>query len=504
MHGVMRLARLRTKSRCSAFRSIALALLVLACDAGSPARDAEPSNVPPSVLPNVLPNVPPNIVLVIADDQGWRDYGFMGSRIARTPNLDALAASGTVFTHGFTTASACRPSLKSLLSGLEPQRIRALEQGLGERNVPFPEIAAMIELDTLPRQLRRAGYVSFQGGKHWEGHFEQTGFDAGTAVGFDAERAKRHGAMHELSGGAGLELGRSTLSPLLDFVRAHRDQPFFVWFAPMLPHVPHDPPPEFRDPYAQAGLGAAAQAYFGNVSRLDARVGELLGELDALGLRERTLFVFVADNGWQQDPTLDSDPGQLGGAQGKFSIGELGFRTPMIFSWPGSLPAGRRDDSLVSTLDLFPTLLDFAGVRAGGALEPPSGRTGVDLRGLLEGRPAAVREHLIAGTRRLRADYGRGSSAQKQSDAGFAAVNDEEAFFLRARDWRYVWLPGLGLEQLFAIDDDPEERHDVAARHPDLVARYRAAVDAWRREMSVPAPVRAEGSNEPARNHRAP
>jgi len=432
---------------------------------------------------------PPNIVLVISDDQGWRDYGFMGSDLAKTPNLDSLAASGTVFTHAFSTASACRPSLRTLLTGLEPERINALEQALTEQNVRFPAIAAISSVASLPREFGRAGYVSFQGGKHWEGRYSQTGFDAGTALGYDAARAKRVGLMNELSGGDGIELGRSTMAPLFDFIREHQRDRFFVWFAPMLPHTPHDPPQAFLDLYSDTGLGPAAQGYYGNVTRLDARIGELIALIDELGLREDTLIVFVADNGWQQDPDADWNMAQLGGPHGKFSIGEIGFRSPMIFSWPGSLPAGRRDGTLVSTLDVFPTLLDFAGVRAGGALEPPAGRNGVDLRGLLEGGPAPDREYLIAGMDRLRDDWQLEPGDEAPVPELFATVTDEPGYFLRAAGWRYVWLPGRGLEQLFAIDDDPDERVDVAARNPDRVARYRAAVEAWRARMHEPAAI---------------
>lgn len=488
----MQPAFVRTASRGSAVAWIALAALILSCDAA------------PNVPPDVLPNVPPNIVLVISDDHGWRDYGFMGSEMARTPNLDALAASGTVFTHGFTTASACRPSLRSLLTGLEPQRIRALEQVLAAQQVPFPEIAAVARVDTLPRELARAGYVSFQGGKHWEGRYELTGFDAGTATGFDAERANKRGLIHELAGGDGLDLGRTTMAPLFDFIRAHARERFFVWFAPMLPHVPHDPPPAMRKLYATSDLGTAAKRYFGSVSWLDARIGELIAELEALGLRDRTLIVFVADNGWQQDLTIEVDLSSLGDPQGKFSIGEIGFRTPMIFSWPGSLPAGRRDDTLVSTLDLFPTLLDFAGVREGGSLVPPSGRTGVNLRDLLEGGAAPDREHLIAGMEQLRSDQGARPPDEQPSADSAPTVRDEEGFFLRAPGWRYVWLPERGLEQLFAIDDDPDERVDVSAHQPDLVARSRAAVEGWRLQMRVPAPIRPEPDERAAARPGSP
>jgi len=429
----------------------------------------------------VEPQGPPNIVVVVADDQSWRDYGFMGSSIARTPNLDTLAASGTVFTHGFTTASACRPSLRSLLTGLEPQRLWALERTLRARNVPFPEQATIRAVDTLPRLLGEHGYATFQGGKHWEGEHSIAGFDAGTAEGFDAERAGRDGVLYELSGGPGNELGRGSMAPLLDFVTAHREERFFVWFAPLLPHTPHDPPEAFVAPYAEAGLSPALQRYFGNVSRLDARVGELLEHIEGLGLRERTLVLFVADNGWDAVDTGGPVDPSLGGPRGKFSIFENGFRTPLLVSWPGTLPAGRRHDMLVSTLDVMPTLLDYAGV-----LERPPDRTGVSLRAAIEEGRGPVRERLVGAMTRLRAPLDDGSAG------GFTGVRDENAYFLREPGWRYVWWPARGSEALFVIDDDPWEQRNVASLHPERVERHRREVIAWRRRMQIPAPIRAD------------
>ena len=112
----------------------------------------------------------------------------------------------------------------------------------GWKRIAKPEAAAFATLDTLPRLLGERGYVSFQGGKHWDGHFAEAGFDAGTALGYDAERAAQTHPLDELAGGPSTELGRSTMQPLADFLAARGDAPFLIWFAPMLPHLPHDPP----------------------------------------------------------------------------------------------------------------------------------------------------------------------------------------------------------------------------------------------------------------------
>jgi uncharacterized sulfatase len=285
-----------------------------------------------------------------------------------------------------------------------------------------------------------------------------------------------------MSGGPSTELGRSTMAPLADFLAAHGVAPFFVWFAPMLPHTPLDPPAEQRARYAAAGLGALEQGYFGNVSRLDARVGELLAQLETQGLRERTLVVFLADNGWDASGEGGPVDADLGGPRGKLSMHENGFRTPLILSWPGRIPAGQRSALLVSALDLFPTLLDYAGL----ATLPP-GRNGRSLRPVIEGNGVLARDHLVGGMSRLRQP-----AADPAQPDSFADVRDEPGYFVREPGWRSLFLPQRGVAALYAIDADPWERHDVAAQHPERLDRHRAWLADWQRAMRERVPARLD------------
>lgn len=417
--------------------------------------------------------VPPNIVLVIADDQGWRDFGFMGSDFIHTPNLDTLAREGVVLTHAFNTASACRPSLQTLLTGLHPLQIKTLADVGRKEGATFPEFRIIRSLETLPKALARRGYVSFQGGKYWEGPSGAAGFTAGTnskltPQGSKKALAKSRGLLKELSGGDGTELGRSTMAPLFEFIDEHVDEPFFIWFAPMLPHLPHDPAAEFMRSYSAERFSSRDRRYFGNITRLDDRVGQLLAHLERRGVRERTLIIFLADNGWDQSQESDSSPQYLGGSRGKFSIYEQGFRTPIIFSWPGRLPAGQSHATLVSTVDLFPTILEFAGVK-----EHASDRTGLSLYGhLMDGRDFA-RDRVIGGMSRLRQD---------DADVGldiWAFIAKEEAYFVRDRRWRYIWHKDRQREDLFEIENDPLEREDVLAQNPELARRFRGEIEEW-------------------------
>lgn len=400
--------------------------------------------------PTSVPPGPPNIVLVIGDDHGWPDSGFMGSKVARTPHLDALASEGFVFTHTFTTASSCRPSLLSFLTGLQPAQIAA-RLGQPVSRLPIGSPAAIQGVDTLPRLLARKGYVSFQGGKFWEGPYAGAGFQEGTAP------ARRP------------PLGRETMQPLWNFMEAHRDEPFFVWFAPMLPHLPFDAPEEFQAPYRDAGLPRSEAAYLANVTRLDARVGEIVERLETLGLRKRTLVVYVSDNGWNpRSPASGRGADPQGGPRGKLSMYELGFRTPLVLSWPGVVPAGR-DGRLVSIVDLFATLLDFGGV------PPPPDRPGQSLRALLLGTGGFARDQVAGGMTLLRAS----------EQAGYR-TRHETAWFLRTPQWRYVWYPERNREELYRIDEDPFESRDLVHRNPEQAARLKRQLEKWIARATAP------------------
>lgn len=386
-------------------------------------------------------------MLVVGDDHGWPDSGFMGSELARTPHLDELADGGVVFTHAFTTASSCRPSLLSLLTGLHPVQIEA-RLGQDVATLPLGSPAVVRRVDTLPRLLATRGYVSFQGGKYWEGDPAEAGFTSGAA-----EAGPRRFA-------------RVTLEPLWRFFEERGEAPFFVWFAPMLPHVPFDAPAELRRPFAEAGLGPPEAGYFANITRLDDSVGELLARLEAEGLRERTLVVYVSDNGWDPTPEFRNGRGPgLGGARGKYSLHELGFRTPLVLHWPGTLPSGRRDERLVSTVDLFATLLDFAGI------ERPPAQPGRSLRPVLLGTGGFPRERVVAGMTALRNAGGVARKGRR--------THAETAWFVRTPSWRYLWYPEQDREELYRIAEDPFEQVDVAPSHPDETSQLRRDIERW-------------------------
>ena len=215
---------------------------------------------------------PPNLVLIIGDDQSYTDFGFMGHPIVRTPHLDALADRAATFTHAYVPTSLCRASLATLLTGQYPH-----QHGICFNDPPegVPREAAdrfLAAAPTLPRLLREAGYRSFQTGKFWEGHYANAGFTDGMTT------KGRHGD-------DGLVIGRQTMQPIYDFIAADRERPFFIWYAPMLPHEPHNPPERLLEKYAVDGRPLKLAKYYAMCEWFDETCGELLRHLDEPKLR---------------------------------------------------------------------------------------------------------------------------------------------------------------------------------------------------------------------------
>ncbi len=412
---------------------------------------------------------PPHIVMIVSDDHGWGDYGFMGHPHLRTPHIDRLARESLAFTRGYVPQSICRPSLATLVTGLYPHQHRivandppppeALRDAPPARRRADPGYRArqgryVAHLDgtrPLAKRLAAAGYRSHQSGKWWEGSYRRGGFTHGMTHG-DLARGARHGD-------EGLGIGREGLGPLLDFVdeSVARDEPFFVFYAPFLPHTPHRPPERLLERYRAATPHEPIARYWAMVEWLDETVGELLGALDERGLREETIVVYLADNGW-----INREDRSGFAPRSKRSPYEGGVRTPVLLRWPGRVAPARDDARLVSSIDLAPTLLAAAGLPPGPEMQ------GIDLLD-----PAA----------------------REARDAVFGEIFHVEARHmtdplasLRFRwviegGWKLI-LPHAPVEpdaspELYRVDEDPREERELAARHPEVAARLARRLDAW-------------------------
>ena len=426
---------------------------------------------PPGFAKGGRPDRPPNIVLIVGDDHGYPYAGFMGDEIVETPNLDRLAEEGTTFTRAFSSASVCQPALQTLLTGLHTrswhhQRIRTW----AAVDHPIRYRAEVQHYVTLPRQLARQGYRSFQGGKHMEGDFAMAGYDAGTATYLPASFTGMVG--HDT-------FARPSLSPMQDFLDGvEEDEPFFLFLAPMLPHVPFDASADLLARYLWRGFTGAAVHYYANITRLDQVVGRVVDALEERGLRDASLIIYVSDNGWEQDPYVHHFLGWLiGGARGKMSIHELGFRTPLVFNWPGKVPQRKVMNDLVTFEDLHATLLQYAG-----APIPPDHR-GNSLLPRIEGWAEPARDQVIGVQ-----DFFRVRQSEYDPSSGPGRLTSiETASFLRTERWRYIeWLHRRE-RALFRIEEDPFERNDVKAGHPELLALFAERTREWREELTQPA-----------------
>ncbi|HQQ63436.1 MAG TPA: sulfatase-like hydrolase/transferase [Pseudomonadales bacterium] len=410
----------------------------------------------------------PNIVLMIADDISYDEFGFMGNRAAHTPTLDQLAQQGTVFTSAYVPSAFCRPSLATLLTGQWPHQNR-IHANDGVIALPPGYV-------TLATRMQQQGYATFAGGKFWEDEPSLRGFDE-----FDGDRN---------------HFARVDQNQLWHFMDAYSNKkPMFIWWAPMLPHTPHNPPQKFLDAIDPATIvvpteipDAEKQEYVNREHNflamtlwLDDEAGKLRQQLQDRNQLDNTLFVFMADNGFSHKSYSKSFPR------------ELGLRTPMIFSWPGHIPAGRRDDTVLNTVDLYPTLLDFAGA---SALPPASPRhPGTNLRAAVENREPAVTEKAFG------ADY---QAVTIKTDPEPRPERDIFALHVRDGDWKYVlFLHDLqesenadltiksgmsafpvrhaGDEEMFYLPADPYEQKNLAdvQENSERVKAYRAQVLHW-------------------------
>ena len=289
----------------------------------------------------------PNIILIISDDQGFPDYGFMGNKDVKTPNLDRMASQSMLYTRGYTSP-VCSPSLATLLTGKLPHAhgITGNDLATKEKDRHLLAEKLLSQHPLLPKALTDAGYLTFQSGKLWNVTYSDVGFTHGMT-----DTAGRHGD-------AGLKIGRTGMKPIYDFIdgAVAEKKPFFVWYAPLMPHDPHTPPKDILAHYQGKGLTPEAEKYYAMVEWFDQTCGELDDHLIRNKLVDNTVILYLADNGW------DASYGQKHN-RAKLSPYELGIRTPMFVRWPGKVKPLRDNETLASIVDFMPTILGLGGVK---------------------------------------------------------------------------------------------------------------------------------------------
>ncbi|HJT35157.1 MAG TPA: sulfatase [Pirellulales bacterium] len=424
---------------------------------------------------------PPNIVLIFADDLGYGDLGCYGARGYKTPHLDRLAKEGVRFTDFYVAQAVCSASRAALLTGCYSNRVGILgalgpnaRHGINDRETTLAEL------------LTSRGYATAIYGKWHLGHHPQFlptrhGFDEYFGLPYSNDMWPKHPEnktfpdLPLIEGQKTIELNpdQSQLTTwyadhAVNFIERHRDQPFFVYLAHSMPHVPLFVSEKFR--------GKTPRGLFGDViEEIDWSVGRVLETLDRLGLDERTLVIFTSDNGpWLSYGDHAGSTGAL--REGKGTSFEGGVREPCLMRWPGKIAPGTVCREPAMTIDLLPTLAELAGASL------PDDRTidGRDIWPLMSGEPGAKSPHdalffywggelqaVRSGRWKLHFPHVYRSLTQGGGRGGIPAKYEQRRIEL----------------SLFDLEADPGESQDVAAEHSDVVNRLQALADRARDDL---------------------
>ncbi len=387
----------------------------------------------------------PNIIFILADDQGYGDLGCYGSEIINTPNIDALAEQGMKF-ESFYVHNRCSPTRAAFMTGCHAQRVdmgkviyRRDMSGLNSDEITVAEL------------LKEAGYATGIVGKWHMGEWPQFnplnhGFDYFYGLMDEGDNGRVIFENFEKVADIDSKNDRFSTKRFqpasIRFIRKYKDQPFFLYYASNIPHTKWIPLKAFE--------GSSSQGVYGDcVQQLDWVVGELLKELEALGLADKTLVIYASDNGPQLNRDGHGSAGIL--RDGKWTNFEGGIRVPCVMRWPGRIPAGSKNNEITGIIDLLPTFCELAGINA------PTDRV-MDGRNILP--------------------YMLGQSLEEPIHETFIVPGST----IRHGDWKLFvkdQKPGGGTEEgdtdrvaakagsLFNLRDDLGETRDLSADYPE-------------------------------------
>lgn len=434
--------------------------------------------------PASAPAAKPNIVFILADDLGYGDVGCNGQKLIQTPNIDRLAAQGVRFLQFYSGAPVCAPARNTLMTGQHTGH--ALIRGNAKINLRPQDV-------TVADVLQRAGYFTgligkwglgkegsegaptHRGFNYFFGYVDQTmahNYYPTYLVRNDTRVPLRNVVPHPGPYGQGVATKKVDYSADLlgadavKFIRDHHDRPFFLYFAPTLPHANDEAKPDGMEvpdygPYADKPWPTPEKGYAAMVTRLDAEVGALMAELKRDGIEDNTIVFFTSDNGPHHegghDPAFFHSGGPFRGI--KRDVYEGGIREPTIVRWPGHTHPGTTSDYIGYFPDFLPTAAHLAFAPA------PAGLDGIDFLPAILGDDRDQPQHAY-----LYWEFYEPPTSQA----------------VRLGDWKGVRIPMLSGEiELYDLATDPGERHDLAAEHPDIVARIRAIMD----QAHVPSPL---------------
>lgn len=428
------------------------------------------------------PPKPPNVVLILADDLGWTDAGFAGSRFYETPHLDAMAAGGMRLT-SFYAAPVGLPTHAEMLSGQYSPRTLVDAGDMGEAGATGTVATVDFPVRTnLAVVLKAAGYATGFVGTWGFSHQgdaapSRLGFDEAVLtspkhVGFEVDPPTEvPGGMHQVD---------FVTERALDFLDRHRERPFFLMLSHFSVHQPTEPKPSWVGRFEKkppAG-GHRDAAYAAMIGGLDEGVGRVIARIESLNLTGNTVVIFLSDNGGVGMQTDSESGGRRTGVTdnsplrgGKGMVYEGGMRVPFLVRWPGVVAPGSRSSDPISAVDLFPTLCDVAGTR------PPAGQPvdGVNLLPLWKNAAA----HL--GRDALFWHFPDGLEA-----AGRPVVRTPPVGVVRAGNFKLIeWLED-GRVELYNVVEDLGEKNNLVRSLPEKASELKAKLAAWRKETAAP------------------
>jgi arylsulfatase A-like enzyme len=439
---------------------LALAALLLA---GAPASSADGDGKKP------------NFVFILIDDMGWRDLGCYGSTFYETPHIDNLARQGMRFTNAYAACPVCSPTRASILTGKYPARLHLTDWIPGNKK-PFAKLQVPKfhqelphEEVTLARALKPAGYISAAIGK-W--HLGGKGFlpeDHGFDLNFGGDHRGQPPSYffpYQIpsikTGEAGEYLTDRLTTEAARFIEKNKDKPFFLYLAHYGVHTPLQAKKDVIAKYqakAKTVKPQGSPVYAAMVESVDDSVGRLTAKLDELRIADRTVVIFMSDNGGLERSTSNAPL-----RAGKGTPYEGGIREPMIVRWPGTVKAGSVCDTPVISVDFFPTILETAGMLT----DPRRVIDGVSLAPLLKQTALLQRD-------RLYWHY-----PHYHLDKPFGAV--------RVGDFKLIEFYEDGRLELYNLKEDVSEANDLAKTMPDRAAAMRKMLDEWRHRVGADMP----------------
>lgn len=403
---------------------------------------------------------PPNVVVIFVDDLGYGDLGSYGHPTIRTPNIDQMGEEGIRFTQFYNAASICTPSRAALLTGRLPIR-SGMAGSENSGNVLYPRSTGGLPQSeiTIAEALKEANYQTAIIGKWHLGHEPgymplKQGFDYYFGIPYSNDMTEpywdgtpplpvyENDKVIEENPDQRLLTKRYT-EKAIDFIKENQNQPFFLYYPNHFPHTPLYASDKFRDKSKRGRYGDV-------VEELDWSVGKIMDTLQDLQIAENTLVLFTSDNGpWLLRGKDGGSPGIL--YEGKGSTYEGGFRVPAVAWWPGTIEPNQTSEAITTTMDLYPTILNLAGVPV------PDDRTydGEDIYLILTGERKEV-----------------------ENDVVFYYFRDKiRAIRKGAYKAHFVTKPSYSKEEavehdpplLFNIEHDPSEQYDISEKHPEII-----------------------------------